>query len=322
MKAIVRSEYGPPEALGLEEVPRPVPTAGEVLVRVKASSINMADLDYVYGRPKLARLGTGLRRPKNRRLGLDVAGVVEAIGDDVAGFGPGDEVIADMTAHGYGAFAEYVCAPEEAFAAKPPGVTFEEAATLPQAAVMALQGLRGKRSILPGQRVLINGAGGNVGPFAVQIARSFGAEVSGVEVTAKLDLLDALGVDHVIDGTTTDYTKTGPYDWILDVAPRRSIFKIRRALGPQGVYVMIPASLSQAFRAAVIGRLITIRGHRMMGMLPWHPFDPVDVAFLADLLESGKIRPVIDKTYSLRDLPQALRDQDEGRARGKLVVTI
>ncbi|MCJ7709917.1 MAG: NAD(P)-dependent alcohol dehydrogenase, partial [Chloroflexi bacterium] len=195
MKAIVRYQYGSPDVLQLQDIDKPVVKDDEVLVRVHAAGVNMADVDYLRGQPAVARLITGLRRPRNRGLGLDVAGQVEGVGKSVTRFQPGDEVFGDLTEHGFGAFAEYVCAPEDAFALKPPNLTFEEAATVPQAAVMALQGLRGTRPIEPGQKVLINGAGGNVGPFAVQIAKSFGAEVTGVDSTGKLDMLRSIGAD-------------------------------------------------------------------------------------------------------------------------------
>ena len=323
MKAIVRSGYGPPDVLRLTEVAKPIPNDGEVLVRVHASSVNMADVDYLLGRPKIGRLGTGLRRPKNSGLGLDVAGEVEAVGESVTLFQAGDEVFGDMTAYGFGAFAEFVCAPQDAFALKPAGLTFEEAAAVPQAGVMALQGLRSKGRIQPGDKVLINGAGGNVGPFAVQIAKSFGAEVTGVDSTPKLDMLRSIGADHVIDYTRNDYTKLGPhYDWILDVAAYRSIFESKRALRPRGVYVMIPASIGSAFQAMVLGPLISMVGSHRLGMVMWRPFKKQDVAFLKELIDAGKVRPVIDRTYPLSDVPEALRYQEQGRTRGKLVITI
>ena len=319
----MRSEYGPPDVLSLEEVTTPVPKTGEVLVRMSASSVNMADVDYLLGRPKFARLGTGLRVPKNRGLGLDVAGVVEAVGENVTRFRPGDEVFGDLTEHGFGAFAEYVCAPEATFAPKPKGLTFEAAAAAPQAGVLALQGLRGKRPVRPGQRVLINGAGGNIGPFAVQIAKSFGAEVTGVDGTEKLDLLRSVGADHVIDYTEVDYTATGQqYDRILDVAASRPIRESRRALRPKGVYVAVPGSIAGVFRSAVVGPLTSLVGSRTMGMHMWKPFNQADVAFLTQLLESGDVVPVIDRTYPLSEVPEALAYQNEGRARGKVSITM
>ena len=324
LKEIVRSEYGSPDVLQLREVAKPAPQDSEVLVRVHASSVNMADVDYLLGRPKIARLGTGMRRPKNSGLGLDVAGEVEAVGENVERFQVGEEVFGDMTEYGFGAFAEYVCAPEDAFAPMPAGMTFEEAATVPQAAVMALQGLRGRRRMIrPGDKVLINGAGGNVGPFAVQVAKSFGAEVTGVDSTSKLDMLRSIGADHVIDYTEEDYTKIGQrYDWILDIAPYRSIFASKRALRPKGVYVMVPGSMGGLVQGIVLGLLISMASRRKIGMLMWKPFKKDDVAFLKELLEAGKVTPVIDGSYSLKEVPEALRYQEQGRTRGKIVISM
>lgn len=323
MKAIVRSGYGPPDTLQFVETAKPTPETNEVLVRVRASSVNMADVDYLLGRPKVARFGTGLRRPRNQGLGLDVAGQVEAVGPAVTRFKPGDDVFGDLTQHGFGAFAEYACAPESAFAPKPSGLTFEEAATVPQAAVMALQGLRGKKQIRPGDKVLINGAGGNIGPFAVQIAKAFGAEVTGVDSTDKQDLLRSIGADHVIDFTQMDYVDGGlRFDWILDVAAFRSIFESKRAVAPGGTYIMVPGTIPQLFQIVVVAPLISTTGSRKMRMLNWKPFDQEDVAFLTGLLEAAKIKPVIDRTYKLSEVPRALREQDEGQVRGKLVITM
>ena len=334
MKAFVRSEYGSPDVLQLKEVAKPAPKDNEVLVRVRASSVNMADVDYLLGRPNIARLGTGLRRPKNSGLGLDVAGQVEVVGKDVTRFQQGDELFGDLTEYGFGAFAEYVCAPEKAFALKPAGMTLEEAAVVPQAAVMALQGLRAnpgssqttgptKRQIQPGRKVLINGAGGNVGPFAVQIAKSFGAEVTGVDHTHKLDMLRSIGADHVIDYTQEDYTKTGQqYDRIFDLAAYRPIFECKRALKPQGVYVMVPASAVRMFEAMFLGPLISMAGNRKLGMLMWKPFNEEDVVFLKELFEAGEVKPVIDRSYPLSEVPDALRYQQEGRPKGKVVITV
>lgn len=323
IKAFVRSEYGTPDILELKEVTKPSPGDDEVLVRVHASSVNMADVDFMLGRPKIARLGTGLRQPRNTGLGLDVAGQVEAVGRNISGFAPGDEVYGDLTFHGFGAFAEYVCAPEAAFAPKPAGLTFEQAAAVPQAAVMALQGLRGKRRIQAGHQVLVNGAGGNAGPFAVQIAKSFGAEVTGVDHTRKLEFLRSVGADHVVDYTHEDYTKTGErYDWILDVAGSHSILAARRALKPQGVYVVVPNSVGGMLQAMFLAPLISIVGSRKMRMHMGKPFDKEDVAFLTGLLESGNITPIIDRTYPLAEVPEALRYQQEGRPLGKLVISV
>jgi NADPH:quinone reductase-like Zn-dependent oxidoreductase len=323
MKAIVRYQYGSPDVLQLEDIDKPTVKDDEVLVRVHAAGVNMADVDYLRGQPSVVRLITGLRRPRNRGLGLDVAGQVEAVGTSVTQFQPGDEVFGDLTEHGFGAFAEYACAPEDAFALKPPNLTFEEAATVPQAAVMALQGLRGTRPIEPGQKVLINGAGGNVGPFAVQIAKSFGAEVTGVDSAGKLDMLRSIGADHVIDHTKEDFTRSGQrYDRILDVAAYRSIFECRRALKPNGVYVVVPNSVAGMFQAVFVGPLISMAGGRKMGIQKGRPFDKADVAFLKELIEAGKVTPVIDRRYPLSEVPEALRYQEEGHLRGKLVITV
>ena len=325
MKAIVRSEYGTPDVLELTDIETPVVGDDGVLVRVHAASLNAADLDYLYGRPFLTRMGTGLRKPRNRGLGLDAAGQVEAVGKDVTHFKPGDDVFGDLTAFGYGAFAEYASAPERAWAPKPATMTFEEAATVPQAAILALQGLRGRgRRVQPGQRVLVNGASGNVGPFAVQIARAFGAEVTGVCSTGKLDLVRGLGANHVIDYTREDFTRGGRrYDWIVDVAGNHSSLECRRALRPGGVYVMVGGPTSRILGALFLGPLISMARSRKMGlMLWWKPFRQEDVAILVELFEAGKIAPVIDRRYPLGEVADALRYLEEGRARGKIVITM
>lgn len=323
MKAIVRHEYGPPDVLELRDVDKPVAEGHQVLVRVHAAGVNMADVDYMLGRPGSARLMTGLREPRNHVLGLDVAGQVEAVGPDVTRFQPGDEVFGDLTEHGYGGFAEYACAREDAFARKPVNLSFEEAATVPQTGVMALQGLRGKRPIQPGHKVLINGAGGNIGPFAVQIAKSFGAEVTGVDRPEKLDMVRSVGADHVIDFTKEDVVLGDQrYDRILDVAASHSIFEWKRVLAPGGVYVVVPNSMSGLFVAGLIGPLISIAGGRKMGMQTGQPFDKDDVAFLTGLIEAGKVAPVIDRRYPLDEVPEALRYQMEGHPIGKVVIQV
>lgn len=323
MKAIVRDKYGSPDVLELKEIDKPVPGDDEVLVRVHAASMNTADLDYLRGFPLAARIGTGLFKPKNRGLGLDVAGKVEAVGKTVTQFQPGDEVWADLSGSGFGAFAEYVCAPQTVFALKPAGVTFEEAATVPHSAVLALQGLRGKRQIQPGHKVLINGAGGCVGPFAVQLAKSFGAEVTGVDSPSKLDLMRSVGADHVIDYTREDFTKNGKrYDLILDIAAQSSILKYRRALSSRGSYVLIAHSLIGFVQAFFIGAWISMTGKKKMGIFMWYPSKREDLEFLKELLGAGKIKPLIDRRYELSEVPEALRYLEEGRARGKVVITL
>jgi NADPH:quinone reductase-like Zn-dependent oxidoreductase len=326
MKAAVRERYGTPAVVELRDVERPTPADDQVLVRVRAASVNRADLDGIQPRPGFVRLFIGLRAPRNHRVGIDVAGVVEAVGSSVTRFGPGDEVFADLFAHGQGAFAEYVCAPETAFQSMPAGMSFEDAATLPHSAILALQGLRRRngRTPGPGDRVLIGGASGNVGPFAVQIAKSMGAEVTGVCSTAKMDLVRSLGADHVIDYTQVDYTRTGErYDWILDTDSHHSILRIRRALRPRGVYVTLGGSTLPILGALLLGPLISLAGSRSMGLLLWwKPFDPDDVAILSRMIESGTLKPVIDRRFPLSEVVDALRWVDDGLARGKVVITV
>jgi NADPH:quinone reductase-like Zn-dependent oxidoreductase len=321
MKAMVRSEYGSPDVVQLKEVGKPAPGAGEVLVRAHASSVNMADVDYLRG-IFMIRIAAP-RRPTHRILGSDIAGRVEAVGKGVTRFKPGDEVFGDLTEYGFGAFAEYATAGEDAFAPKPARLTFEEAATLPQAAVMALQGLGGKAGIQPGAKVLVNGAGGGMGTFAVQMARSSGADVTGVDSAAKLDMLRAIGADHVIDYTQEEYTRTGQrYDWILDVVAHRSMFEYRRALRRRGRFVMVGGPTARILQAMVVGPVISMAGSRKVGVLLGRPFKKEDVALVTDLVEAGKITPVIDRQFRLSEVSEALRQQEEGRALGKLVITI
>ena len=235
MRAVVRSGYGGPDALSWADLPKPVPTDDQVLVRIRAASLNSGDLDYLHGRPGFARMGTGFRKPRNHLFGLDLAGDVEAVGPAATRIRVGDRVFGDLTQHGYGAFAEYACAPERAFSVIPAAVSYEDASTIPQSGIIALQGLRERRPILGGEHVLINGASGCVGPFAIQIAKARGAEVTGVCSTKHLDFVRSLGADHVIDYTREDYTRGSErYDHVIDISARRSLFACRRALSPDG----------------------------------------------------------------------------------------
>jgi NADPH:quinone reductase-like Zn-dependent oxidoreductase len=325
MRAAVRERYGTPDVVELRDIDRPAPTDDEVLVRVRAASVNRADLDGLTPRPQFARTFMGLRAPRNHRIGIDVAGVVEAVGPNVTRFKVGDEVFADMFAFGQGAFAEYVCAPEKAFQLIPTGMSFEEAATLPHSAILAVQGLRLRngRTIRPGDKVLIDGASGNVGPFAVQIAKSMGAEVTGVASTAKLDFVQSLGADHVLDYTKVDYTQTGErYDWIVDTDSHHSILRIRRALRPNGVYVTLGGRSLPIFAALIVGPLISLASSKWTGLLLWwKPFNPDDVTTLKELIAAGKLKPVIDRRFPLSKVVEALRYVDDGHARGKVVIT-
>ncbi len=323
MRAVVRDRYGSPEVLRLAEVARPVPVDDQVLVRVRAASVNTADLDYLKGFPPIVRLGTGVFRPRNKTLGLDVAGQVEAVGPNVTRFHPGDEVWADLFAFGQGGFAEYVCAPQRAFAPMPTGLSFEQAATVPHSGVLALQGLLGKGEIKPGEEVLINGAGGCVGPFAVQIAKSFGAEVTGVDHTEKLELLTSIGADHVIDYTREDFTETARrYDLILDIAAQGSLLRYRRSLKPRGRYVLVARSLAGFLQAMLVGAGISMTGSKKMGIFTWRPSRREDLDLLGRLIETGELEPVIDRHYQLSEVPAALHHVAEGRARGKVVITM
>jgi NADPH:quinone reductase-like Zn-dependent oxidoreductase len=326
MQAAIRDRYGSPDVVRLAEIDRPTPADDQVLVRVRAASVNRADLDGLTPRPNFTRLFIGLRAPRNHRVGIDVAGVVEAVGAAVTRFKPGDEVFADLFGRDQGAFAEYVCAPEKSFELMPAGMSFEDAATLPHSAILAVQGLRLRdgRTVQPGDQVLIDGASGNVGPFAVQIAKSFGAEVTGVCSAAKMDFVRSLGADHVLDYTKVDYTKTGErYDWIVDTDSHHPILGIRRALRPNGVYVTLGGTALPIFAALLVGAVISKATDKWMGLLIWwKPFKVEDVDTLKTLIAAGKVKPVIDRRFPLSEVVEALRYVDEGRASGKVVITV
>jgi NADPH:quinone reductase-like Zn-dependent oxidoreductase len=326
MQAAVRDRYGPPDVVRLAEIDRPTPADDQVLVRVRAASVNRADLDGLTPRPNFARLFMGLRAPRNHRVGIDVAGVVEAVGAAVTRFRPGDEVFADLFGRDQGAFAVYVSAPEKTFELMPAGMPFEVAATLPHSAILAVQGLRLRdgRTVQPGDKVLIDGASGNVGPFAVQIAKSFGAEVTGVCSTAKMEFVRSLGADYVIDYTKIDYTKTGErYDWIVDTDSHHPILGIRRALRPNGVYVTLGGTALPIFAALLVGAVISKATDKWMGLLIWwKPFKVEDVDTLKALIAAGKVKPVIDRRFPLSEVVEALRYVDEGHASGKVVITV
>ena len=328
MKAALRDRYGSPDVVEVREVARPEPVDDQVLVRVHAASVNRADLDQLYPTFWFYRLIAGLRRPRSPRLGLDVAGVVETVGPGAASLKPGDRVFADLYSFGGGAFAEYVCAPERAFSIMPDGAPFEDAATLPHSALLALQSLRHRsgRQVGPGDRVLIDGASGNVGPFAVQIAKSRGATVTGVCSAGKMDFVSSLGADRVIDYASVDYTAEGErYDWIVDVESHHRALDVRRALRADGVYWTLGGTTSDIFTNLLVGALISAAGRRSMGlMLDWKPFNnaPEQVATLKELYTAAVVRPAIDRRYPLAEIRDALRRVDEGHARGKVVITM
>jgi NADPH:quinone reductase-like Zn-dependent oxidoreductase len=322
MKAIVYEKYGPPDVLQLKEVEKPVPKENEVLVKVQASSVNYSNSAFVRGKPFIVRLmGSGLLKPKYKILGSDIAGRVETVGVNVQQFQPGDEVFGDLSECGRGGFAEYVAVPENALVLKPANLTFEEASAVPEAAVVALQGLRDKGQIQPGQKVLIYGASGGIGTFAVQIAKSFGAEVTGVCSTRNLDLVRSIGADHVIDYTQEDFAQNGQqYDLILATAGYRSLFDYARALSPRGIYVVTGGSMAQVFQPMFLGPFISMTGGKKMGNLAMRPVQN-DLAFVKDLIETGKVKPVIDRCYPFGEVAEALRYYGKGHSRGKVVIT-
>jgi NADPH:quinone reductase-like Zn-dependent oxidoreductase len=317
MKAIVYTEYGSPDVLQLENVERPASKEDEVLVKVHAASANPADWHLMRAEPFLARLANGLLKPKNTKLGADLAGRVEAVGGNVTQFQVGDEVFGELSLDELGTFAEYVCAPEELLALKPARMTFEQAAAVPLAAFTALQGLRDKGQIQPGQRVLINGASGGVGTFAVQIAKSFGTEVTGVCSTRNLDMVRSIGADHVIDYTQADFTQTGQrYELIFDAVGNRSVSAYKRALSQNGICSVAGfTSLSRLFQ-------IMLLGGKKVGMMKTAKANKEDLVFIKELLEAGKVVPVIDRCYPLAETAEAIRYLETGHARGKVVITV
>jgi NADPH:quinone reductase-like Zn-dependent oxidoreductase len=319
MKAVVYTRYGPPDVLQLQEVEKPAPRDDEVLVRVHTVSLNASDWEFLTGAPLYTRMW-GPLKPGYRILGSDIAGIVEGVGKDVTQFEPGDQVFGDVL-DVKGCLAEYACAPENELRLKPASLTFEQAAAIPQAASVALQGLRDKGQLRQGESVLINGAGGGAGSFAIQMARYFGAEVTGVDSTEKLDMMRSIGADHVIDYTEEDFTRNGKlYDLILDFVAHRSIFDYRRALSPYGRYVMVGGFWGPILQALFLGPLISIASTRKMGLLLAKTNKDLD--YVIELIESGKVVPVIDKRYSLGEVPAAFRHLGEGHAKGKLVVCL
>lgn len=316
MRAVVYDRYGPPDVLRVEDVPQPVPGAGQVLVEVVATSVNLSDWETLRGTPMYSRIG-GLRTPARPVLGSDIAGRVAAVGPAVTRFRPGDEVYGDNLML-KGGFAEYALAPDSALAHKPAELTFAEASAIPQAGVIALQGVDGA---VAGQRVLINGAGGGSGSFAIQLAKQLGAEVTGVDNAEKLAFMRSVGADEVIDYRSQDFTRGGPYDLILDLVAHRSVFAYRRALAPGGRYRCVGGSVRALLRVLTIGSAIGLLTHRRLGVLavkegPAH-FEPV-----ARRCVAGDLGIHIDRTFTLDETPQALAWVGEGRALGKVVVTV
>lgn len=321
MKAIVYHNYGSVSNLAMEEAAKPAPGDHEVLIKVQAASVNSWDWDLLKGMPLIVRLaGGGLLAPKRKILGCDVAGTVEATGRSVKRLQPGDEVVGDVSGCHWGTFAEYVCADEEVLALKPADLRFEEAASVPQAGVLAWQGLLKYGAVEKDSKVLINGAGGGVGTFAIQIAKMYGAQVTAVDHPAKLGMLRSLGADHVIDYTQEDFTQnTKQYDLILDVMVRHSGRAYRRVLGDTGKLVMIGGNIPRVFRITLGQLLNPFRGAKKLGILAHQP-DRKDLEAVMELMVAGKVKPVIDRIYPLSKVPEAMQYMGEGRAKGKLVI--
>jgi NADPH:quinone reductase-like Zn-dependent oxidoreductase len=325
MKAIVYCDYGPPDVLRLEEVEKPVPNEDQVLVRVRAASVNPYDWHFMRGTPYIMRMESGLRKPKSRRVGIDFSGTVEAVGGKVTQLKAGDEIFGGRT----GAFAEYVCVRAEgAVARKPANITFEQAAAVPIAAVTALQGLRDTGKLQPGQKVLINGASGGVGTFAVQIAKSLGANVTGVCSTRNLDLVRSLGADQVIDYTKEDFSKSGQrYDVILDNVGTQPLLEFKRVLNPKGICVLIGGGgpdegrwigpLSRPIKALLLSPFVSQKFVMLLADM-----NKKDLTILSDLMQTGKVTPVIDRRYTLSEVPEAIRYLEKGHARGKVVISL
>ncbi|OIK16176.1 alcohol dehydrogenase [Bacillus sp. MUM 116] len=322
MKAIVYHQYGSADVLELQEVEKPIPGDNEVLVKIHASSLNYGNLVLLKGKPFLARFVFGLLKPKYSIPGGDIAGRVEAVGKNITQFQPGDDVYGDLSGCSWGGFAENVSVPEKAIALKPANLSFEEAAAVPMAGVTALQSLRDKGKIQTGQKVLINGASGGVGTFAVQIAKSFGAEVTGVCSTRNLDILQSLGADHAIDYENEDFTnKHQRYDLILGVNGSYPISAYKRVLRPNGMFVHVGGSGTQMFHAMVAGPWISVTGKKKISTFLQRA-NQKDLIDLKELIEAGKVQPVIDRQYKLSEIPEAFKYFAEGHAQGKVVITM
>lgn len=319
MKAIVFTKYGTPDVLELKEIDKPVPREDEVLIKVYAVSVNDWDLGLLKG-DFINRILNGILKPGKKILGSDIAGLIEAVGINVKKFHPGDAVYGDLSGR-WGGFAQYVCASENMLAMKPDSMSFEEAAAIPQAAMLALQGLRDKGHIHSGQKILINGAGGGVGTFGVQIAKLYGAEVTGVDSSLKLEMMKAIGFDYVINYKEEDFTKNKKsYDLILDVKTNRSIFEYTRVLNHNGIYVTVGGSTGRLLQALFIGPLISMFLKKKIGIVALKANK--DLEYLNELFETGKLKPVIDGCYSLEEVPKALRHFANGDHKGKVIITV
>ncbi|HTX91120.1 MAG TPA: NAD(P)-dependent alcohol dehydrogenase [Anaerolineales bacterium] len=322
MKAVVYRQYGTPDVIRIEEIEKPAPTDDEVLVAVKAASLNAYDWHFLSADIFLIRFGEGFLRPRNTRLGADISGRVEAVGRNVKQFKPGDEVYGSIGAFGNGGFAEYISVPEKALAPKPTNLSFGQAAAVPMAGLTALQGLRDAGHLQPGQKVLVNGASGGVGTFAVQLAKWLGAEVTAVCSPRNLDQARALGADHVIDYTREDFTRSGQkYDLILAANGYHPLSAYKRALAPKGIYIMAGGTFGQIFQAMLFGKSMSEKDGRTVGSVAAR-ISQKDMLLLKEAIEAGKIVPVIDRSYPFSEAAEALRYLGAGHARGKIVLTM
>ena len=324
MKAIVNQEYGLPDVLKFEEVEKPTPKDNEVLIKIYAASVNTGEFYFLTGKPFLVRLSPGgLLKPKITILGGDVAGRVEAVGVNVKQFQPGDDVFGDISESGMGAFAEYVSAPENVLTKKPASLSFEEAAAIPTSGVTALQGIRDSGEIQPGQKVLIVGASGGVGTYAVQIAKYFRAEVTAVCSTGKIELVRSIGADHIIDYTQEDFTQSGQqFDLIIAVNGYHSISDYKGALNPEGIYVCIGGKMKQIFASLILGPLLSKKGGKQIRNMGSVKINQNDLVVMKELFEAGKVIPVIDRRYPLSETAEAFRFFGEGHAKGKVIITV
>lgn len=319
MKAVVREKYGSAEELKLMEIEKPVPKDNEVLVKVCAVSINASDVENMKGSPTYIRMW-GLFKPKYKILGSDIAGVVEQVGSKVKKFKSGDAVYGDAL-YSWGGFAEFACVPEDVLTQKPKEISFEIAASLPQAAVVAEQGIRYKRQLQPDQKILINGAGGGSGSFAVQMAKLTGAEITGVDSTEKLEMVKSLGADHIIDYKREDFTKSGKkYDLILDLVASHSVFDYNRSLKTHGIYGMVGGRTRHIFSTLILGGLISLFSKKKIGVVGVKPNQKLD--YIVDLIRTGKIKSMIDKVYTLKEVPNAMQYMADGKVIGKVVIKI
>lgn len=324
MKGVVVTKYGPVTGVQIKEFENPLPKENEVRVKILYASLNASDVEIIKGY-MFVRLGGGLRRPKIKILGCDFSGIVDTIGSNVTQFRIGDEVFADLMYHkpAYGALAEYACIKEASLRKKPANMSFEDACTIAQAGVLAVQGIRGKKLPEAGQKLLINGAGGSVGTFAIQLAKLYGAEVTAVDSDSKFDMLLSLGADHVIDYKKEDFTKNGlKYDHILDVIAKKSVFSFRKALQKNGSYRAVGGSTGRIFQILIIGGIISKFSHKKIGLVFGEPNKQEDIDYLLELYSSGKIRPIIDKIYPLDEVKEALQYLGEGNAKGKVIIKI